>query len=178
MVNMRLRTLPISLSWLEARLIFGSLALLSFAIPFFLSGSQLITGTIVNMLLFSSAIFLPRKLFLPIIVFPSLGALSRGLLFGPLNPFLVYFLPFIWLGNLTLVSVFKKTHFRLGYWRAVFLASLAKLIILYLFAHLFFRLALVPAVFLTIMGINQLITACLGGFFAFLVFKKIKNEKI
>lgn len=174
----RSQVLPVTLFLAKAKLVFLGLALLSFVIPFSLSSSQLITGTIVNTILFSSAIFLPRKLFLPIIIFPSLGVLSRGLIFGPLTPFLFYFIPFIWLGNLSLVLVFKKTFPYLGYWLSVLLAALVKLTVLFSSASFFFRLDIVPRLFLTTMGFNQLVTACLGGFSAFLFFKKFSDGKI
>lgn len=167
------KVLPISISLVDAKLIFLGLALLSFAVPFSLGSSQFITGPVVNAALFASAIFLPGKLFLPIIVLPSIAVLSRGLIFGPFTRFLIYFLPFIWLSNLTLILVFKKIFPKLGYFLSVFLAAFTKLIILFSFANLYFRFHLVPRLFLQTMGINQLITACLGGLLAFLFLKKL-----
>ena len=170
--------LPISLSLARAKIVFISLAILSFAVPFSLGNSQIITGTIVNAALFSSAVLLPRKYFLPIIIFPSLGVLSRGIIFGPLTPFLFYFIPFIWLANLSLVVVLKKTFPSLGYYLGGLLACLAKAGVLFLFAYLFFNLNIVPRLFLTAMGVNQLITACLGGISAFFLLRKVTNGKL
>ena len=172
------RVLPISVSLVNTKLIFLGLALLSFVVPFSLGHPQLLVGTAVNAALFISVILLPEKLFLSIIILPSLGVLSRGLIFGPFTPFLLYFIPFIWLGNLGLILVFKKAFLHFGYSLGVFLASLAKLLILFSFANLFFRFNLVPRLFLTAMGINQLITACLGGLLSFLFSKKICHGKI
>ena len=172
------RVLPISVSLVNTKLIFLGLALLSFVVPFSLGHPQLLVGTIVNAALFLSVVLLPGKLFLPIIILPSLGVLSRGLIFGPFTPFLLYFIPFIWLSNLSLVLVFKKSFPFWGYFLSAFLASFIKLLILFSFANLFFRFNLVPRLFLTAMGFNQLITACLGGFFSFLFSKKICHGKI
>ncbi len=170
--------LPVSLPLAQTKIIFLSLAFLSFAVPFSLGNSQIITGTIVNAALFSSAVLLPKKYFLPIIIFPSLGVLSRGIIFGPLTPFLLYFIPFIWLANLSLVIVLKKAFSSLGYFPAGLLACLAKATVLFLFANLFFRLNIVPLLFLTIMGANQLITACFGGVSAFFLLRKASNGKL
>lgn len=169
--------LPITLSSIETRLTFLSLTSLSFAVPFFLGDSQFVTGALVNVALFSSAFLLPRKLFLPIIVFPSLGVLSRGLLFGSLTSFLVFFLPFIWLGNLSLILVFKKAFPHFGYIPSVLSAALIKLLVLFSFANLFFKSNIIPELFLKAMGINQLITACLGGLLAFLFFKRFSDGR-
>lgn len=157
-------------------LIFVLLAVVSFAVPFFLSTQQLITGTLVNLALFLAAKTLEPKQAWPMIFFPSLAVLSRGLIFGPMTKFLIIFLPFIWLGNLVLVSVFRKTQPRLGYWWGISLAALGKFVLLFLLAHLFFQLNLVPRLFLQTMGVNQLITASLGGLVSILILKRIGHE--
>jgi hypothetical protein len=146
-----------------------------FIIPFILAPQQLINGTIVNAALFLSAIMLPKKYFLPAILFPSLATLSRGLIFGTLTPFLAYFVPFIWLANWLLVLAFKKTrHF--GFVTAVILASSLKYLFLVSASTIYFRMGLVPKIFLNLMGNMQLITALFGGLAAFLVFKTVLEK--
>lgn len=172
------KVLPVALPLVQTRLVFLGLAVLALAVPFSLGHSQLVTGSIVNAALFLSAVLLPGMLFLPIIVLPSLGVWGRGLIFGPLTPLLVYFAPFIWLGNLSLILVFKRVFPSLGYFLSAFLASLVKMSLLFLAANFFFRLKLVPGLFLTAMGINQLITAWLGGFLASLLLKGAGHGKI
>lgn len=171
------KVLLIALSLAETRLVFFSFAILCFTAPFALGHSQILTGSLVNAALFASAVLLPGKFFLPIIIFPSFGVLFRGLIFGPLTPFLVYFMPFIWLANLSLILVFKKFFPFLGYFFSVLLASLVKLSILFSFANLFFKFSIVPRPFLTAMGINQLVTAWLGGLTAFLFLKRMSNAR-
>lgn len=172
------KTLPLSISLVNTRLVFLSLSLLSFVVPFSLGHPQLLVGTMVNAALFASVVLLQGKFFLPMMILPSLGVLSRGLIFGPLTPFLLYFIPFIWLANLGLVLVFKKTFPSFGYLLSALLASFVKLLILFSFANLFFRFNLVPRLFLTTMGLNQLITACLGGLFSYLFLKKTSHGRI
>ncbi|MFH0937378.1 MAG: hypothetical protein V1808_03720 [Candidatus Daviesbacteria bacterium] len=169
---MKPETLPVNLthSWIKYGAL--SLSLLSFTVPFCLGGPQFLVGIIINTALFASVIFLPNKYFWPIIVLPSLAVLSRGIIFGPLTPFLIYFLPFIWLGNFGLIYIFKKTYQNSGFLKAMFLAGAGKQILLILSAQIFFNFKIVPSVFLATMGINQLLTAIAGGLIAYFLFHK------
>lgn len=142
------KTLPIATPSVIRRYAFLSLGFFSFAIPFFFSKSQILTGTFVNSALFLTAIFLPKKYFLPIIIFPSLAVLSRGLIFGPFTPFLVYFLPAIWLGNFLLIFTFRKFSAYANFFLNIFFASLFKWAILNFTAKIYFSLHLVPQLFL------------------------------
>ncbi len=164
--------LPINLKNLAAILVFAGLSFLSFIIPFSLGHPQWLVGTIVNTCLFLAAIFLPKKFFLPLIILPSLGVLSRGIIFGPFTSFLVYFLPFIWLGNLILILSFKKPckkfhHF--NYFISIFIAAISKYLFLLAIANLYFKFHFVPAVFLQTMGISQLLTALAGGIISWIL---------
>ena len=100
---------------------------------------------------------------------PSFGVLSRGIIFGPFSKFLVYFIPFIWIGNSILVFSFK--HFRLGkrlnYWMTLAIGAIFKSGFLFMAALILYKLAVVPAVFLTAMGIMQAVTALFGGVLAY-----------
>jgi len=162
--------LPISLSIPISTLIFIGLSLLSFSISFSLGHPQWLIGTIVNACLFLSVIFLPRKFILPLMILPSLGVLSRGIIFGPFTIFLVYFLPFIWLSNLFLILVFKKFFSYLNYFSSVLIAATAKFLFLFISANLYFKFSLIPKVFLQLMGINQFLTALAGGIISWVIF--------
>jgi len=170
------KTLPISISPVVARTVSAGLTTLSFAIPFALGHSQFLTGSLVNAALFSAAIFLPEKLLLPIIFMPGLAVLTRGMIFGPLTPFLFPLLPLIWTGNLILVVVFKRFFPKVGFSLAIFPAALVKSLILYLSASLLFNFQIIPRMFLQTMGINQLITAILGGFLVLIALRPIYHE--
>jgi hypothetical protein len=143
----------------------------SFVIPFSISQHQLITGTLVNAALIGSVILFPGKLILPLIFFPSLGVLSRGIIFGPLTPFLVYFLPAIWLSNFLLVKVFELSNIRFSYFKSLGISAIAKYLLLYLLANLYFHFSLVPKLFVQTMGIFQLVTALSGGMLVYLLLK-------
>ncbi len=143
--------------------------LFSFAVPFFFSNNQLLTGTIVNCLLFLACRKLTIKSTIPIIIFPSLASLAHNAVFGPLTFLLLYFIPFIWIGNFILVRVFSAL--KLPFLINVVIASFAKSSLLFALANFYFKIHLVPAPFLTLMGAVQLITAIAGGVLAYIAIK-------
>ncbi len=162
--------LPVNLSTSVSISVFIGLSILSFFIPFSLGHPQWLVGAIVNACLFLAAIFMPRKFIVPLVIFPSLGVLSRGIIFGPLTMFLVYFLPFIWLANLALILVFKKIFLRLNYLPSAFIAATAKFLFLFIAANIYFELSFVPKIFLQLMGISQFLTALAGGVISWIAF--------
>ncbi len=163
--------LPIELVYAKQILIFGVVSVLSFCVPFSFGHPQWLVGTLVNTFLFVSAIFLPNKYILPLAVFPSLGLLARGLVFGPLTYFLLYFLPFIWLANLVLIFAFKGLFTKLGYLASLFISALCKFIFLFAIANIYFSFHFVPKIFLQTMGWFQLLTAVGGGLVSWLVYR-------
>lgn len=146
---------------------------LGFTIPFLISQPQLLTGTIINALLFVTASQLKPKALIPLLILPSLGAFSHGVLFGPLTMFLIYFIPIIWLGNYALVTIFtamKSYPFSIR----ILLSATIKSLLLYVVAQVYFSAHIVPQVFVTSMGMFQFITAILGGFTAYFIIKRIE----
>lgn len=138
---------------------------LAFCVPLLFNGSQIITGSIINTLLFISATRLSKRMLPFIAIVPSLGAVSNGILFGPFTIYLVYFLPFIWIGNYLLMHITKKSN--------TFVAAIGKSAFLYSIAYIFVSLHIVPKIFLTAMGILQLVTALIGGIAAMGILKYI-----
>lgn len=126
--------------------------------------NQIVTGTIVNALLFIAAYRLPLFNAFLIAVLPSSVALLRGLLPAPM----VLLIPYIILSNLILVSIFsfmKKTP-KLG----VITASFLKFGFLYSIVYIMAQQLSSPLI--TMFQWPQLITALLGGT-AFLSLKKV-----
>lgn len=150
--------------------IFMALSLAAFFVPFTLGHPQWLVGSAVNAALFLAAAYLPKKYFIPLAILPSLGVLSRGLVFGPLTMFLVYFLPFIWIGNLILILVFSNSFPSFGFLKSIVLAAAAKFLALILTATLYVKFSIAPAIFLNLMGTNQLATALAGGVLAWIIF--------
>ncbi|MDP2585260.1 MAG: hypothetical protein Q8P29_00075 [Candidatus Levybacteria bacterium] len=149
---------------------------LGFCIPFVISQPQLVTGTIVNSLFFIAAEKLDKKALYPMLILPSIGAVLHGVLFGPQTMFLFYFLPFIWIGNYLQVNVFSFAK-RQNYLVRIFSSALAKYLLLFIAANIYYKVHIVPQLFITSMGALQFITACLGGFLAYFILKLLnKNE--
>ncbi|MFC1789538.1 hypothetical protein ACFLYY_01010 [Patescibacteria group bacterium] len=167
---------PINISNSIRTMLFAGLSVSSFAIPFFLGYPQWLIGTIINTSLFLSAIFFPKKFFLPLIIFPSLGILAKGIIFGPFTPFLVYFLPFIWLGNLILIISFKQLY-KFNYLFSLISAAALKFLFLLLVANIYFQFAIVPKIFLTTMGVSQFFTALAGGIISLIIFNTWKKKR-
>lgn len=140
-----------------------------FFIPFLIGHPQLVVGVIINSLLILSSLNLQKHRLLPIILLPSLGALARGMVFGPFTVFLIYLIPFIWIGNTVLVLGFKYLHLnkKINYLITLIISSSLKALFLFSAAFVLYKLNIIPAIFLTAMGITQLITALSGGVLAF-----------
>ena len=136
-----------------------------FIVPFLLGGPQIVVGAIVNTILVLSALNLRMKMIIPAIVLPSMAVLLNGLLFGPYSIFLVIMMPFIWIGNLILVLLYKKLLLQKKYnpVGVILISSIGKASILFLSALLLYGLGLIPIIILGSMGIMQLYTAMLGG---------------
>ena len=125
----------------------------SFFLPFFIGHPQIVVGVLVNALLITSALNVKGVKLLPVIIAPALGALTRGMLFGPFTLFLVYMIPFIWIGNAVLVYSFKyfKLDKKLNYWVTLVIGSVSKAAFLFGMAFLLVKLSILSALFLTTM---------------------------
>ena len=140
-----------------------------FFIPFLMGHPQLLVGTLVNSFLITAGMHSKGNKFLPVILMPSLGVLARGLIFGPYTVYLLYMIPFVWIGNALLVfsfRYFKKTK-KMNYWITLLIGIILKTGFLFSIAFTLYKLGFLPVVFLTAMGITQIITAFYGGITSF-----------
>ena len=140
-----------------------------FALPFIIGHPQITVGIIVNTLLIASALNLKSYRLLPVIITPSLGVLARGIIFGPFTIYLIYLIPFIWIANTVLILSFKYLKLKLNknYWLTLITGSILKSGFLFLIAFLLYKLNIIPVIFLTAMGVMQLITSFTGGIAAY-----------
>lgn len=150
------------------------LPVVAFAIPFFVSGPQWLTGTAVNCLLILAAARLPRRYVWPVIVLPSIGAVAHGALFGPFTRFLLIFIPFIWAGNWIFLAAFLRLR-SASPLLALCAGALIKATFLALFALVFFRFGLVPQAFITSMSLMQFVTAVAGGILALMILRFLET---
>lgn len=176
--TLRLREIKMEKISEEMQCLIFSIA--AFLLPFSIGHPQVIVGVFVNMLLVLTAFNLKGYKTLPIILLPSLAVLSRGLIFGQFTHFLIYTIPFIWIGNLFLVFVFKYMHFKQNWNKYLsLLASIAiKVVVLYLPTVMLIKSNVLPDIFAASMGVLQIYTAITGCTLALIFQKMIKSKKI
>jgi len=139
--------------------------------PYF--SNQLITGSIVNALLFISASVVGVEAAFLLCLIPSLISLYTGLLPLALAPMI----PFIMTGNALLVLVFSKLKTR-GFWFGAIPAALVKFAFIWLAGTLLTSYILKGAIVknvLLIISWPQFATAISGAAIAYLFLKVIKK---
>lgn len=135
--------------------------------------SQIITGPIVNAVLFVSTAFFGVQAAILVGLIPSLVALSIGLL----PPVLAPMVPFIMVSNTILVMVFGCLKEK-NYWLGVVSASILKFLFLAGTSSVVVNLLLKKEVALKVaamMSWPQLFTALAGGIIAYLFLKGLKK---
>lgn len=135
--------------------------------------NQLITGPLINAVLFLSVIYLGREKALVVGLIPSVIALSAGLLPAVLAPMV----PFIMISNVIMILTFGYFQ-KKKYWLGVVAASLLKFIFLTSVSSLVINLLLQKTVadkVSLMMSYPQLLTAIVGGIFAYGVLKLVKR---
>lgn len=147
-----------------------SLSIVSaFVLPFALGTSQIVTGIVVNTALIIAALRFGKNIRLAWIIAPSLAALARGLVFGSATPFLYYFLPVIWFSNWVLVSILSGEMKIASVRGRMFFAGVSKIVILFGCASVLVTLKIIPSIFLTSMGIMQILTLLGGGIVSYFI---------
>jgi hypothetical protein len=154
-----------------------SYSFICFFTPFILGHNQLFTGIVVNAALVMAAHDVKGMKLFPLAILPSLGVLSRGIVFGPFTAYLVWMLPFIWLGNLVLVYTIRLMHekSKVSVWISMPLGAILKTCFLFTAAFIMYNWGILPVIFLTTMGLFQLFTSLVGGAAA-LGFTAIKHN--
>jgi hypothetical protein len=159
----------------EARefLEFVLLSLASFFIPFLIGHPQFLVGVLVNMALVRGAMTLSNKKLIPLVFLPSLAVIARGLIFGPFTVFLLYLLPFIWLGNIILISAIRKLKNKNISVQTV-LPALIKAGTIGSAAFILIKLSILPGALLFGMTIIQFATAIIATA-SILLFASLEN---
>ena len=143
--------------------LFGLCAIAVFA-PMLVT-QQILLGTIVNATLIVSALRVSGTKTYIIAFIPSAIAMLLGLVFGMPSHAVALMLPFIWLGNATLMFIIRKL--RDAYWKAIAAAAVTKTAMLFVSSLALAYFAGLPAQVLAAFGIIQFITAMLGGALAY-----------
>jgi hypothetical protein len=139
-----------------------------------LAGNQLVTGIIVNAVLFVSCVVLGVRGAILLALIPSVFALASGIL----PPALVPMIPFIMLGNVILILIFdflKNKNFWLGMVSGAILKFIFLYNIFFVVVNLIIKKEIAQSA-AAMMSWPQLLTALFGGGVAYLTlrfFKKI-----
>jgi hypothetical protein len=134
---------------------------------------QLITGPIINAMLFIAVVVLGAEKAVLTGLIPSLIALSIGLLPAVLLPMI----PFIMVGNTVLILVFDFFR-KKNYWLGAVLASFFKFLFLFSTSSVVINLLLQKEVAKNValmMSWPQLFTALAGSLIAYLFLKTVKK---
>lgn len=146
--------------------------------------SQLIVGSIVNTALIMSAINLKGwKKILGVVTMPSISTMLSGYVFKSASVYMVYMIPAIWIGNFVLVYMYKLLMLskEKHYFLAGIVGIVSKVIVIaggfmLLKAFNIFPEKLVTTL-QTAMTTTQVITASIGMFIAFAIYKSEKASK-
>lgn len=149
---------------------FAILCLLAAGIPLLLRHPQMLVGVTVNFALIMTAVNVRGwQKVVPLVVLPSVAAAVGGFLFGSFTMYLLYLIPVIWLGNASLVFLMKYLHVqkRMPFLAVLPVAGGVKMLILVSVTFILVTMGILPSLFLTAMGLMQLVTAIGGGLIAF-----------
>lgn len=148
----------------------------AFVIPFLIGYPQLLVWSIVNAMLVLAALNLKNIKLLPIIMLPSIAVLMRWVIFGPYTIFLLYLIPFIWIGNWLLVMAMKLRFNKL---LNLLIWITAKTFFIIVAIIILYKLNIVPEVLIKPMWMMQLYTVILWWSSALIIqyFKKQYFDK-
>ncbi len=139
--------------------------------------SQNVTGTLVNFILFTTAMTVGIESACIAGSFSATSALVKGVLFGPFTAALAPMIPFIIAGNAIMVvgyAIGKKIHPLVG----IAAGALIKFAFLYLTStEVVAKHVKLPAAILSAMSWPQLLTACVGGLLAYLAVTGVKAAR-
>lgn len=150
---------------------FAVLFIAAFFAPFL--QNQLITGPIVNAILFISTMVLGVEYAIFIGLFPSLVSIASGLLPVVLAPVI----PFIMVSNALLILSFS--FFRNRFWQGIVVSSVLKFLFLVSTTSLVTNLVVkkeIASKIILMMSWPQLATALVGGVIAYIILKVLKYE--
>lgn len=136
---------------------------------------QMITGPIVNAILFVSVYLFGVQNAVLIGLIPSVIALSVGLLPAVMAPMV----PFIMLSNAILIIIFNYLKDK-NYWLGVISASILKFLFLFATGSIVVNLLLkkeIATKVASMMSWPQLVTALIGGIIAYFFLRSLKQVK-
>ncbi len=157
---------------------FFSLTIVAIMLPIFVH-NQIITGSIINAILILSTVLIGIRSAVLISLFPSVIALSSGLLPAMLAPVV----PFIMIGNILLVITFdffwnNSENKKIAYISGIIFGAIFKFLFLYLSVNIIVKLLVKQELIVKVakmMSLMQLTTALVGGVLALIILKMFKK---
>ena len=137
---------------------------------------QLIIGTIVNCALFISSIYMkdPKKI-IAMSTLPSISSILSGLLFSEITKYSAFMMPFIWIGNLSIIYLGRIFRKKYSYLPSGIMSVIIKVIIIYggflILSNMLNYPEKVAYVMKSAMGITQLYTGFCGMILSFIILK-------
>ena len=163
-------------------LLFAGLFLPAFmqSLPSLGANKQLIIGTIVNGALFLSSVYMKdTKKIIAMSTLPSISSILSGLLFSGLTKYSAMMLPFIWLGNLSIIYLGRVFRKKLKYATSGALSILTKVIVIYggflIISRVFNFPDKIISVMNTAMGITQIYTGLCGMILSLIVLEIVEK---
>jgi hypothetical protein len=193
-INQRIRDFSKQIDIMQTIVIF----LIAFLVPTFLgklltlifgaesviaTNSQLVVGSIVNAALVVTATNLKGIAKIAgVVTMPSISAILGGYVFHTASVYAVYMIPAIWLGNFSLVYMYKLIMLakQKNYFLAGLAGVVAKVAIIFGGFSLLKAFSIFPEKVVTVlqtqMGVTQAITATIGVVLAFGIIKLIEKK--
>lgn len=194
-LDQRIYNFSEKIDWMQTIII----GLIAFLVPTFLAqlihtvfgaqsvvvaNSQIIVGSIINTALIISAINIKGwKKIIGVVTMPSISTILSGYVFGTASVFMVYMIPAIWLGNLSLIYFYKLVLWEKekNYFLAGVLGIAVKVLVIFGFFEILNLFGVFPSKLVTnlqtAMGLTQLITASIGMLIAFVIYQ-IEKKKL
>lgn len=131
------------------------------------SYKQILIGSIVNTALFLSSFYVKdNKKIIALSVLPSISSMASGLLFSGLTFYSKLMIPFIWLGNLSIIYLTRILSKKMNYNISALISSVIKVSIIYggflLMSSIFDFPSKISTIMGVSMGITQVYTVCIG----------------
>jgi hypothetical protein len=134
-----------------------------FVLPFFLGGSQIVLGSIVNFLLIYIALNFKQAKLLPAIFLPAIASFLSNTILGSATIYLAILMPFIWLSNgLFIMTIRGLVHNKKNLFLSLGTASVLKAFFLFGITFILVSQFKFPNVLLLAMGLLQLATAIIA----------------
>jgi len=154
----------------KTKILVQAVVLIGVATAASLFRQQMVTGTIVNAVLFIAVSLTGARIGILVGAVPSIVALSTGVL----PPILAPMVPFIIIGNAILISVFSLLK-NGNYWLAVGLSAVLKFLFLFAIGSIITGIFIEKGLAVNIsamMGYTQLLTAFAGGILAWVFLRR------